>query len=87
MEAFDYFENKLEIGDYVALSMESSTNLTNGKIVKISKGKKGNISVGVEVDVYNRSFKKNSKAIRYRRPYNVIKMSKELVIEKRLTGE
>lgn len=79
MQIYDYFENELLVGDWVVLSMNSSTSLTCGEIVKISVSEKGTISVGVLVDSY--------KSICYRRPYNVIKMDRDLVISKKICGD
>lgn len=84
MEVYDYFENKLLVGDWVALSMDSSTSLTCGEIIKISVSEKGTINVGVEIETYIQRYRTTGKVVRYRRPYNVIKMDRELVIEKKI---
>ena len=83
MTSSDYFGNTISVGDWVALSMESHTALTCGKIVGITVGKKSQkISVSMEVSAYNKKFNRMMPAIRHRRPHNVIKMEKTVAIEK-----
>ena len=87
MNAYDYFGNELQVGDWVALSMQSTTSLTYGKITIINKLQDDKINVGVEMECYNQKYRKYHTAVRYRRDFNVIKMSKELAIEKKLLEE
>lgn len=85
MTTNDYFGNNISVGDWVALSMESQTALTHGKIVGITVGKKSQkITVSIEINTYNKKFNRIMPAIRHRRPHNVIKMKKTVAIEKTL---
>jgi len=81
----DFVGNNLCVGDWVALSMESQTALTYGKIEKISlqvKNKK-KINLHIKLNVYDNTIKRiNKNSVRIRRPHNVIKISKEIAIEK-----
>jgi hypothetical protein len=80
----DFVGNNLCVGDWVALSMESQTALTYGKIEKISYGKtQKKISLHIKLNIYDNTIKRiNKNSVRIRRPHNVIKISKEVLIEK-----
>ena len=85
MSAYDFCNNELLVGDWVAISLVSQTNLYFGIIKKISVSEKGNVSVGVEIkssDYY--SFRNKNKGLVFRCPKNLIKISREAVIERSL---
>lgn len=73
----DFFGDELQIGDHVAFSHRAQTSLAMGIIVKITTNEKGRNSITIET---NGLF--NKPEIIRRVQHNVIKVEKDVVIEK-----
>ncbi len=76
----DFVGNSIDVGDYVALSQQNNTSIIYGIVTKTSIGKTGKPSVSIEIDgPYN------VKTNVYRVPHNIIKIDKNVIVEKVLT--
>lgn len=73
----DFAGNELQVGDYVAFSHRTQTELILGTIVKINMNANNRYSVSVEAKGAWGKLE-----IRNRVPHNVIKIEKEAVIQK-----